>query len=73
MAQEPPSVDPYPTLLRTPTWYGGVDEAVLPFEPKDYSVEQTGPDRWTVTVKSTGQVVYHGIGPAEVVESPAPF
>ncbi|MFN7155097.1 MAG: hypothetical protein ACK4OE_15540 [Acidovorax sp.] len=65
---------PYPTLLRVPTWYGGLpDGHVLPLEPTAYQVEQTGPDRWTVTLKHSGEVVYQGIGPVEVVESPAPF
>lgn len=65
---------PYPTLLRTPTWYGGMpDEKLLPLEAAAYCVEQTGPDQWTVTVKHTGEVLYRGIGPVTVVESPAPF
>lgn len=65
---------PYPTLLRTPTWYGGMpNELVLPLEAAAYLVEQVEPDRWTVTVKHTGEVLYRGIGPVEVIESPAPF
>lgn len=64
----------YPTLLRVPTWYGGFpDEHILPLEPTAYKVEQTSADHWTVTLKHNGEVVYHGIGPVEVVESPAPF
>lgn len=75
MAQEPrQDLIPYPTLLRYPTWYGGTpDEMVLPLEPTAYSVEQTGPDRWKVAVRHTGEVLYHGIGPVDVVVSPAPF
>ncbi|WP_426304013.1 hypothetical protein ACN9MJ_13425 [Acidovorax facilis] len=35
---------PYPTLLRYPTWYGGMpDEMVLPLEPTAYLVEQVDP------------------------------
>lgn len=65
---------PYPTLLRYPTWYGGMpDEMVLPLEPTAYLVEQVEGDRWKVTVKHTGEVLYRGIGPVEVIESPAPF
>jgi len=75
MAQDPrQDLIPYPTLLRTPTWYGGMpDELVLPLEAAAYLVEQVEPDRWTVTLKHTGEVLYRGIGPVEVVESPAPF
>eukprot|EP01037_Dinobryon_pediforme_P008729 gene8730-8820_t len=49
------------------------DELVLPLEAAAYRVEQVEPDRWTVTVKHTGEVLYRGIGPVEVIESPAPF
>lgn len=64
----------YPTLLRYPTWYGGMpDEMVLPLEPSAYRVELVGEDRWKVTVRHTGEVLYHGIGPVEVIASPAPF
>lgn len=75
MAPDPrENLIPYPTLLRMPTWYGGMpDEMVLPLEPTAYLVEQVAPDRWTVTVKHTGEKLYRGIGPVEVIESPAPF
>jgi hypothetical protein len=49
------------------------DERVLPLEAAAYRVEQVDPDRWKVTVKHTGEVLYLGIGPVEVIESPAPF
>lgn len=70
---------PPPAILRTPTWYGGPpDETALPHEPGHYKVEHTkvpreglpDDDRTTVTVKSSGEVVYAGIGPAEVVFPP---
>jgi hypothetical protein len=75
MAQDPrQELTLYPTLLRYPTWYGGMpDERVLPLEATAYCVEQVEPDRWMVTVKHTGEVLYQGIGPVEVIESPAPF
>lgn len=75
MAQDPrEGLIPYPTLLRTPTRYGGMpDELVLPLEAAAYLVVQVESDRWTVTVKHTDEVLYWGIGPVEVIESPAPF
>jgi hypothetical protein len=62
-----------PTLLRMPSWLGpGVhEETELPHEPGDYKV--TPGERWTVTCLKTGKVVYSGIGPVEVLRSPAPF
>lgn len=64
----------YPTLLRTPTRHSGMPhELVLPLEAAAYLVEQVEPDHWAVKVKHTGGVLYRGIGPVEVVESPAPF
>lgn len=72
----------HPTLLRTPTWYAGPpDETKLPLPAAEYEVQhflfqrESGADdpRTTVTVRATRDVVYQGIGPAEVVVSPAPF
>jgi len=72
----------HPTLLRTPTWYGGPpDETKLPLPAAEYEVEHflfkrvSGSDdpRSTVKVRASGEVVYQGIGPAEVLVSPAPF
>ena len=60
-----------PTLLRMPSWLGpGVhEESELPLEPGDYKV--TPGERWTVTALKTGETVYSGIGPVEVVRSRA--
>ncbi len=62
-----------PTLLRMPSWLGlGIhEERELPLEPGNYKV--TPGDRWTVTSLKTGETVYSGIGPVEVVRSAAPF
>ena len=62
------------TILRTPSWLGlGIHEEIeLPNEPGDYKVTP-GDDRWAVTCLKTGERVYWGIGPVEVVRSPAPF
>jgi len=58
-----------PALLRMPSWLGpGVhEERDLPFEPGDYKV--TPGDRWTVTVLKTGETIYSGIGPVEIVRA----
>ncbi len=63
----------HPTLLLYPTWYGGPpDEIVLPLPATAYEVTHQG-DRSTVIATATNKVVYHGIGPAEVIVSRAPF
>lgn len=58
-----------PSLLRMPSWLGaGVsEERELPFEPGAYKV--TPGDRWTVTLLKTGETVYSGIGPVEIVRA----
>ncbi|RYF26381.1 MAG: hypothetical protein EOO23_08580 [Comamonadaceae bacterium] len=43
----------------------------LPLAPGDYNV--TLGERWTVTSFKTGDSVYNGIGPVEVVRSPTLF
>lgn len=65
----------YPTLLCTPPWHGNgllPKEIELPLEPEAYEVAQDG-GTWHVTVKHSGEVIYSGDGPVELVESPAPF
>lgn len=65
----------YPTLMRTPPGGAGgvfLTETVLPLEAEAYVVMQGG-DIWLVTVKHSGEVLYAGPGPVELVESPAPF
>lgn len=66
--------DVNPTLLRIPAWYSDLahDEVVLPLPPEDYDVCQSD-TLWRVTVKGTGDLVYLGSGPVEVVRSRAPF
>ena len=56
-----------------PSWLGpGIyEERELPLEPGDYKV--TPGERWNVTSLKNGETVYSGIGPVEVVRSPAPF
>ena len=73
MSQPDLLTDRCPTLLRMPSWLGEgvIDEQELPLAPGDYKV--TPGERWTVTCLKTGATVYRGIGPVEVVRSPAPF
>lgn len=62
----------HPTLLLIPTWYGGPpDEIVLPLPATSYAVRHQG-DRSLVLQLATGELIYRGIGPAEVVVSGAP-
>lgn len=64
----------HPTLLRIPAWYSELahDEVVLPLPPEAYAVVREG-DRWRVTVSSTKDLVYVGVGPVELLVSRAPF
>jgi hypothetical protein len=57
------------SLLRMPSWLGpGVlEERNLPLEPQAYRI--TPGERWTVTAVKTGETVYSGIGPVEVVQA----
>ncbi|MBO9679530.1 MAG: hypothetical protein J7556_14910 [Acidovorax sp.] len=67
----PQKAPPAASLLRFPFWGAPVqDERPLPLPHEAYRVEHQG-DRSTVTVVATGEVVYNGTGPAEVV-SPTP-
>lgn len=56
---------------RTSKDLGIREERELPLTPGDYKV--TPGERWTVTVLKTGETIYSGIGPVEVMRSPAPF
>lgn len=62
---------PHPVCM--PPWLGlGIhEERKLPLEPGDYKV--TPGERWTVTLLKTGETIYSGLGPVEVMRSPAPF
>lgn len=62
---------PAPAVLQYPTWYGGPpDEMELPLPVQHYAVQHAG-DRTIVSVIGTGDIVYSGIGPAEVVDRAA--
>lgn len=65
----------YPTLLCTPPWkIEGVlpTETPLSLEPEAYATDHDG-ETWRVTVRHSGEVIYEGAGPVELVGSPAPF
>jgi len=62
----------HPVLLRYPSAEGIPAEQVMPLPEWQYVVWQIGPI-WHVTVRTTGELVYCGPGPVEVVGSPAPF
>jgi hypothetical protein len=57
------------SILRMPSWLGPstYEERDLPFEPGDYKV--TPGERWTVTALKTGETVYSGIGPVEILRA----
>jgi hypothetical protein len=65
----------YPTLLRHPAIapHRLTVEEVLPLTPEAYAVHQQAADWWVVTVAATGEVIYRGLGPVEVLRSRAPF
>lgn len=52
-----------------PSWLGpGVhEERELPFELGDYKT--TPGDRWTLVALKTGEIVYSGIGPVEIIRA----
>ncbi|SFQ70857.1 hypothetical protein SAMN05216567_12852 [Variovorax sp. OK605] len=59
------------TILSTPVWYSDKarNERELPLTPGDYKI--TPGDRWTVASLKTGEVVYDGIGPVEILRKRA--
>lgn len=64
----------HPALLRMPTWYSKTAFEEMPLNlPQDaYAITAIG-DRVRVTERASGQLVYAGIGPVEIIDSPAPF
>lgn len=64
---------PHPTLLRLPPRRDFNWEVVLPLRPVDYVVRQRAAAWFEVRVGATEALVYSGLGPVEVILSPAPF
>lgn len=50
----------------------GDSERTLEGEISDYRISRDG-DHWTVRHVPTGELIYSGPGPVEIVRSPAPF
>ena len=63
----------HPTLLQMPSWLGQTEERELPLHISAYAVTQPRPDWWEVRIQCTGETVYAGIGPVQVVSAPVPF
>lgn len=63
----------HPTLLRMPPWLGYPEEMALPLPPEAYTIREIQPDWWAVIEAPSGEWIYTGLGPVEVVQSPAPF
>ncbi|MET3373581.1 hypothetical protein ABIC89_002643 [Variovorax boronicumulans] len=60
------------TILRMPTWLGRdvTRDHPLPHALGDYKVTPgVGAERWTVTNLKTGEAVYSGLGPVEILRS----
>jgi hypothetical protein len=57
------------SLLRMPSWLGPDvhEERDLPLDPGDYEI--TPGQRCTVSTLKTGEMVYSGIGPVEVLRA----
>ncbi|ATA55329.1 hypothetical protein CKY39_20495 [Variovorax boronicumulans] len=58
------------TILRMPTWLGRnvTQDHHLPHALGDYKVTPgAGDARWTVTNLKTGESIYDGIGPVEIL------
>ncbi|MFG0598445.1 hypothetical protein ACF8OH_27340 [Delftia sp. WSY_9] len=59
-------------MITMPRWFGRPEVKVVPGKPENYRIEQLHAD-WFRVVDSDGEVVYSGIGPVSVHQSPAPF
>ena len=58
------------TVMRFASWLGNEvrEERDLPYPPGEYEVTAGAElGRWSVTLLKTGELVYNGIGPVEVV------
>ncbi|MBD9406251.1 hypothetical protein IB236_12960 [Acidovorax sp. ACV02] len=67
------ATDEHPTLLRMPPWLGFPEERKLPLAPDAYALKEVRPDWWEVRAACSGELIYSGLGPVEIVRSPAPF
>lgn len=63
----------HPTLLQLPPWFGFPEERKLPLEPDAYALKEVHPDWWEVRTTGSNELIYSGLGPIEILRSPAPF
>ncbi|EJE48769.1 hypothetical protein PMI14_06797 [Acidovorax sp. CF316] len=57
----------HPTILRLPEWFGRPEQILLPLPAAEYLVQEVHRDWWHVVAKPTGQTVYTGLGPIELL------
>ncbi len=63
----------HPTLLRMPQWLGRIEERVLDYPIDAYRIDQISRDWFSVIEVPTATRIYCGLGPVELLISPAPF
>ncbi|GAA6121490.1 hypothetical protein [Acidovorax sp. FG27] len=64
----------HPTLLTMPSWGGPCAcVEILPLPAAEYELRQVLPDWFEVRERSSGSLIWSGLGPASVTVSQAPF
>ena len=58
-------------LLCMPQWFGWQEIRTLPLPVDAYVIREEAPDWFEVSLRYGGEMIYSGIGPVEVVQSPA--
>ena len=60
-------------LLCMPPWFGWQEIRALPLPADAYVIREKAPDWFEVRLRDGGEMIYSGIGPVEVLRSPAPY
>lgn len=60
-------------LLCMPPWFGRQEIRTLPLPVDAYVIQEKAPDWFEVRLRDGGEMIYSGIGPVEVLRSPAPY